>query len=64
VKRVIRGISVLPVIQHATIVQQATTTTLIILVVMHAMLESTATQQHSRQKPRPAKIVPLDDIRK
>ena len=63
-KRVVRGISVLPVLQHAMFVQRATTTTLFVLVAMRVMLERTATQRHNRQRPRPATIVPLDDIPK
>jgi hypothetical protein len=59
-----RGISVLPVLRHANIVQRATTTTLIVLVAMRVMLEVTATQWHNRQGPRPATIAPLDDIPK
>ena len=63
-KRVMRGISVLPVLRHATIVQQAITTTLIVLVALLVVLERTATQQRNRQRPRPATIVPLDDTPK
>ena len=64
VNRVKRVISVLPVLQPARVVQQATSTTVIILVALLVVLESLAMHQHNRLQLWPAKIVQPGDIPK